>query len=136
MAEAFVGTFKAELVARRRFASLEVAEHEALSWIGFCNAKGLHEELGDIQPDEFEAGATATSGSTSTSCSPPRGTPEPSVARLRQREVRAGGLNRGHPLGGPGRSGRAYRGRTSSPVTFSNGWPIRVALIMSTTVAK
>jgi transposase InsO family protein len=55
MAEAWVGTFKAECVAGRRFASFEQAEHEALSWIGFYNAERLHEELNDLPPDEFEA---------------------------------------------------------------------------------
>ncbi len=54
MAEAFVGTFKAELVAGRRFPSFEVAEHETLSWISFYNRERLHEQLGDIPPAEFE----------------------------------------------------------------------------------
>jgi putative transposase len=35
MAEAWVATFKAELVAGRRFPSFEHAEHETLAWIGF-----------------------------------------------------------------------------------------------------
>jgi transposase InsO family protein len=55
MAEAWVGTFKAELVAGRSFPSFEQAEHQALSWIGFYNAERLHEQLGDLPPDEFEA---------------------------------------------------------------------------------
>jgi putative transposase len=55
MAEAFVATFKAELVAGRRFASFEAAEHETLRWIAFYNAERLHEELGDVPPAEFEA---------------------------------------------------------------------------------
>jgi putative transposase len=54
MAEAFVGTFKAELVADRRFPSFEAAEHETLQWISFYNRERLHEELGDIPPVEFE----------------------------------------------------------------------------------
>ena len=54
MAEAWVGTFKAELVAGRRFASFAQAEHEALAWIGFYNHERLHEELSDIPPAEFE----------------------------------------------------------------------------------
>jgi transposase InsO family protein len=54
MAEAFVGTFKAELVAGRRFPSFEAAEHETLRWIAFYNAERLHEELGDVPPTEFE----------------------------------------------------------------------------------
>lgn len=55
MAEAFVGTFKSELVAGRRFPSFEAAEHETLRWIAFYNTQRLHEELGDIPPAEFEA---------------------------------------------------------------------------------
>jgi putative transposase len=55
MAEAWVATFKAELVAGRRFPSFEAAEHETLRWIAFYNAERLHEELGDIPPAEFEA---------------------------------------------------------------------------------
>jgi transposase InsO family protein len=98
MAEAWVGTFKAELVAGRRFASFEQAEHEALCWIGFYNAERLHEELGDIPPDEFEAnwrrraGAGALSGDLRPSPGPaqvlvppfscPSGRPRPSVPAL------------------------------------------------------
>lgn len=54
MAEAFVGTFKAELVDGRRFPSFEAAEHETLEWISFYNRQRLHEQLGDIPPTEFE----------------------------------------------------------------------------------
>lgn len=54
MAEAFVGTFKAELVAGRRYPSFAQAEHEALAWIGFYNHERLHEALGDLPPAEFE----------------------------------------------------------------------------------
>jgi putative transposase len=35
MAEAFVATFKAELVQGRRFPSFAAAEHEIVRWIGF-----------------------------------------------------------------------------------------------------
>ena len=55
MAESIVATYKTELIAGRRLPSLEAAEHETLAWIGFYNAERLHEELGDIPPDEFEA---------------------------------------------------------------------------------
>jgi transposase InsO family protein len=55
MAEAWVATFKAELVDRRRFSSFEYAEHEVLDWIGFYNDERLHEALGDIPPSECEA---------------------------------------------------------------------------------
>jgi putative transposase len=54
MAEAWVATFKSELVAGRRFGSFEHAEHETLSWIGFYNEERLHEELGDVPPVEYE----------------------------------------------------------------------------------
>jgi transposase InsO family protein len=55
MAEAWVATFKAELVDGRRFSSFEYAEHEVLDWIGFYNDERLHEALGDIPPSECEA---------------------------------------------------------------------------------
>jgi len=55
MAEAWVATFKSELVDGRRFSSFEHAEHEALDWIGFYNDERLHEALGDVPPAEYEA---------------------------------------------------------------------------------
>jgi putative transposase len=54
MAEAWVATFKTELVDGRRFPSYELAEHETLHWIGFYNEQRLHEELGDLPPAEYE----------------------------------------------------------------------------------
>lgn len=54
MAEAWVATFKSELVDGRRFPSFEHAEHETLHWIGFYNEQRLHEELGDLPPAEYE----------------------------------------------------------------------------------
>lgn len=54
MAEAWVSTFKAELVRGRVFSSFEQAEHEALSWIAFYNHERLHETLGDLPPAEYE----------------------------------------------------------------------------------
>ncbi len=54
MAEAWVATFKTELVDGRRFPSYEHAEHETLHWIGFYNEQRLHEELGDVPPAEYE----------------------------------------------------------------------------------
>ncbi len=54
MAEAWVATFKSELVDGRRFPSFEHAEHETLHWIGFYNEGRLHEELGDLPPTEYE----------------------------------------------------------------------------------
>ena len=55
MAEAWVATFKSELVDGRRFSSFEYAEHEVLDWIGFYNDERLHEALGDVPPSEYEA---------------------------------------------------------------------------------
>jgi putative transposase len=54
MAEAWVATFKSELVDGRRFPSYEHAEHETLKWISFYNAERLHEELNDLPPAEYE----------------------------------------------------------------------------------
>ena len=54
MAEAWVATYKSELVDGRRFASYEHVEHETLHWIGFYNDERLHEELGDLPPAEYE----------------------------------------------------------------------------------
>lgn len=54
MAEAWVATFKTELVDGRRFPSFEHAEHEVLEWIGFYNDERLHEALGDLPPTEYE----------------------------------------------------------------------------------
>ena len=53
-AEAWVATFKSELVDGRRFPSYERAEHETLNWIGFYNKQRLHEELDDLPPAECE----------------------------------------------------------------------------------
>jgi len=55
MAEAWVATFKSELVDGRRFPSFEHAEHEVLDWIGFYNDERLHEALDDLPPSEYEA---------------------------------------------------------------------------------
>jgi putative transposase len=54
MAEAWVATYKSELVDGRRFPSFEHIEHETLHWIGFYNDERLHEELGDLPPAEYE----------------------------------------------------------------------------------
>jgi putative transposase len=54
MAEAWVATFKNELVDGRRFPSVEHVEHEVLEWIGFYNDERLHEALGDLPPAEYE----------------------------------------------------------------------------------
>jgi putative transposase len=54
MAEAWVATFKSELVDGRRYPSYEHVEHETLHWIGFYNEERLHEALGDLPPAEYE----------------------------------------------------------------------------------
>jgi putative transposase len=54
MAEAWVATFKSELVDGRRFPSYEHLEHETLAWISFYNGDRLHEKLGDVPPAEYE----------------------------------------------------------------------------------
>ena len=54
MAEAWVATYKTELVDGRRFPSFEHVEHETLAWIAFYNHERLHEYLGDIPPAEHE----------------------------------------------------------------------------------
>lgn len=54
MAEAWVATFKSELVDGRRFPSFEHAEHETLHWIGFYNGERLHQALADVPPTEHE----------------------------------------------------------------------------------
>ena len=57
MAEAWVATYKTELV-QHRLLSYERLEHETLTWIGFYNTERLHEELGDVPPAEYEAANT------------------------------------------------------------------------------
>ena len=54
IAEAWVATFKSELVDGRRFPSFEHAEHEILHWIAFYNGDRLHEALDDLPPTEYE----------------------------------------------------------------------------------
>jgi putative transposase len=54
MAEAWVATFKNELVDGRRFPSFEQLEHEVLDFIGFYNDERLHEALDDVPPAEYE----------------------------------------------------------------------------------
>jgi putative transposase len=54
MAEAWVASFKSELVDGRRLASFEQAEHEILRWIAFYNDERLHQALADLAPAEYE----------------------------------------------------------------------------------
>jgi transposase InsO family protein len=69
MAEAWVATFKSELVDGRRFPSFEHAEHEVLHWIGFYNGDRLHEALDDLPPAEYEELNIKTT--TPQKCPPP-----------------------------------------------------------------
>lgn len=54
MAEAWVATYKNELIKPLGLTSFERIEHETLAWISFYNNERLHEELGDIPPAERE----------------------------------------------------------------------------------
>lgn len=67
MAEAWVATYKSELV-QHRLLSYEHLEHETLQWISFYNHDRLHEELGDIPPVEYE---TIMRASPRRPCGPP-----------------------------------------------------------------
>jgi putative transposase len=57
MAEAWVATYKSELVTGR-LQSFEHLGHETLRWISFYNHDRLHEELGDVPPSEYEQEVT------------------------------------------------------------------------------
>jgi hypothetical protein len=54
MAEAWVATYKTELIHTLGLTSFERTEHETLAWISSYNNERLHEELGDIPPSEYE----------------------------------------------------------------------------------
>jgi putative transposase len=71
MAEAFVATFKGELIQGRLLPSYEHAEHETLSWIGFYNNQRLHEELGDVPPAEYEQRQPPTTAADPGPAGPP-----------------------------------------------------------------
>jgi putative transposase len=67
MAEAWVATYKSELV-QGRLLNFEHLEHETLTWISFYNHQRLHEELADVPPFEYEAVMTR---SPRRPCGPP-----------------------------------------------------------------
>jgi transposase InsO family protein len=79
MAEAWVATFKSELVDGRTFPSYEHAEHETLSWIGFYNNERLHESLGDIPPVEYEEAYNRIRYNYKTGNTPNQSTRQPSL---------------------------------------------------------
>jgi transposase InsO family protein len=97
MAEAWVATYKTELV-QHRLLSYERLEHETLRWIGFYNTERLHEELGDMPPAEYEALNAPTT---------PKSNQAARAAR-RRRAVRAGDALRN---GGEAQRPRRKNGR-------------------------
>jgi hypothetical protein len=58
MAEAWVTTFKSELVHGRRFPSYEHVEHETLTWIAFYNDERLHEHSTTCRPQSTRTTTT------------------------------------------------------------------------------
>lgn len=54
MAEAWVATYKTELVNWLGLTSYERLEHETLEWISFYNNDRLHGKLGDIPPVKYK----------------------------------------------------------------------------------
>jgi transposase InsO family protein len=55
MAESFVNTFKAELIADRVWRTRTQLELAIVEWVAWFNNDRLHESLDDIPPAEFEA---------------------------------------------------------------------------------
>jgi putative transposase len=54
MAESFVDSFKAELIADRVGRTRSQLELAIVEWVGWYNHRRLHGELGDLPPVEFE----------------------------------------------------------------------------------
>jgi hypothetical protein len=92
MAEAWVASFKSELVDGRCFPSYEHAEHETLSWIGFYNDERLHEALDDLPPAEYEQLNYKTGN---TQCCPPdnRASNEPRTFHLARQALAHAGVD-------------------------------------------
>jgi putative transposase len=59
MCEALMGSFKAELIKRRRWKTRTDAELAIVEWIGWYNERRLHSSILDLPPAEFEAIWTA-----------------------------------------------------------------------------
>lgn len=55
LAESFVDTFKTELIADRVWKTRSQLELAVVEYIAWCNSSRLHQALGDLPPDEFEA---------------------------------------------------------------------------------
>lgn len=54
MAESFVDSFKTELISDRVWRSRSQLELAIVEWVGWYNARRLHESIGDVPPVEFE----------------------------------------------------------------------------------
>lgn len=67
MAESFVDTFKTELIADRRWATISQLELAIVEWVSWFNHDRLHSELEDIPPVEFEAPYAAQTGRSNLS---------------------------------------------------------------------
>ena len=56
MAEALIGTYKAELVKPRRpWRTRQQLELATVEWVDWYNAARLHGEIGDVPPFEYES---------------------------------------------------------------------------------
>jgi putative transposase len=64
MAESFVDTLKTELLADRVWRTHGQLELAIVEWIGWCNTRRLHGELGDIPPIEYELAHELTGEAT------------------------------------------------------------------------
>lgn len=54
MAESFVDSFKTELITDRVWRSRSQLELAIVEWVGWYNARRLHESIGDVPPAEYE----------------------------------------------------------------------------------
>ena len=87
MAEAWVGTYKAELVDWLGRTSYQQLEQETMAWISFYNHERLHESLGDVPPAEFEA--TGSPQSPAKPAAEPPTSPRESFRRTVRRQTKS-----------------------------------------------
>lgn len=126
MAEAWVATFKSELVDGRRFPSYEHAEHEALHWIGFYNSVAGAREI-PARRSTFHTVEWAKPVAPATSLGPQpvlrRQSRSPARARVRAfwGYERAGSSDREDSQGSPAPG----RSRLSSAATSDGRLPAR-----------